>query len=406
MAAAWYPDPWNAGQHRFWDGEGWTAHAFPDGAGVTGEHPAGSLATSAALGTLPATGSTPPPPDWNAPAARLPDLAPADAGGGPAGGPTRSWWPPHGRTLVALLLLVAFAAGLIGSLLVTGHRSAARTAAPAATPATPGSTPSTTPSATPSTTPGALTPGGDGSNDIPALPASPGSGLSPSSPGSSTAPSPLGPGFPSPTPPSSSAPIDPNQMVLSGLVLQQSDVPAGVTVATIPGGDQVSGQATLDLCNGTFASEALRTSRLQVAATDGQGNEVLSTEAVIYSSPAAAAQAMSELKSVAAKCPSSPVVSPVGEPTVTTQFNAAPDTSWPPVANVQRLAYDFTTTDQTGSAQRNIAVYLQRGRVLMGVYFAETVGAQASVDGQTTAAGIVHIFETRIAQLPASTVNG
>jgi hypothetical protein len=179
-----------------------------------------------------------------------------------------------------------------------------------------------------------------------------------------------------------------------------------VTVATIPGGTQVSGQATLDLCNGTFASEALRTARLQVAATDANGNEVLSTEAVLYSSPATAAQAMSELKSVAAKCPSTPVTSPVGEPAVTTTFNAAPDASWPPVATVQRQAYDFVTTDQTGQSQHNIAVYLQRGRVLMGVYFAETVGAQATVDGQTTTAGIVHIFETRMAQLPASTVNG
>ena len=396
MAAGWYPDPWNSGQHRFWDGEGWTPHAFPDGAGalgVAGGHPAAPVAT--APSPLPPTATTPPPPDWNAPPPGTPSVDP----GAPDGPPKRSLWPPRGRSLVALLVVAAFAAGLIGSLLVPGHRSSPRTAAPAATPTSPGST---TPSTTPTTTPGALAPAAPGSNDIP----SPGSGQLPTSPGSSGVPSPLNPSTPSPTTPSAGAPTDPNQSALSGLVLQQADVPAGVTVATIPGGTQVSGQATLDLCNGTFASEALRTARLQVAATDANGNEVLSTEAVLYSSPAAAAQAMSELKSVAAKCPSTPVTSPVGEPTVTTTFNAAPDTSWPAVATVQRLAYDFTTTDQTGQSQHDVAVYLQRGRVLMGIYFAETVGAQATVEGQTTTAGIVHIFETRMAQLPASTVNG
>jgi hypothetical protein len=402
MAAGWYPDPYNAGQHRFWDGEGWTAHSFPNGAGALGDRVAAPAQASAPPASLPPTsppsgGATPPPPAWQAPPG-TPSSAPLDPDAEPSGAPKRSLWPPHGRGLVALLLVVAFAAGLIGSLLIPSHRSPARTAASAATPAKPGAT---TPSTTPTTTPGAiggLTPSAPGSNDIPALPASPGSGQLPTTPGSSAAPS--------PTTPSAGAPTDPNQSVLSGLVLKQADVPAGVTVDTIPAGTQVSGQATLDLCNGTFASESLRTARLQVAATDAQGNEVLSTEAVLYSSPAAAAQAMSELRSVAAKCPSTPVVSPVGEPTVTTRFNAAPDSSWAPVATVQRLAYDFVTTDQSGQSQRNTAVYLQRGRVLMGVYFAETVGAQASVDGQTTTAAIVHIFETRIAQLPASAVNG
>jgi hypothetical protein len=402
MAAGWYPDPWTAGQHRFWDGEGWTAHAFPDGAGalgVNGGHPATPVATPASPTALPATITLPPPPpDWQAPASGTPsvDFGPDE---GPAGAPKRSLWPPRGRGLVALLVVVAFAAGLIGSLLIPSHRAPANTAAPAATPTSPGST---TPSTTTPGPNGALTPGASGSNDLP----SPGSGELPTSPGSSVAPSPSSPSSPSPTTPSPGAPTDPNQSALSGLVLQQADVPAAVTVATIPGGTQVSGQATLDLCNGTFASEALRAARLQVAATDANGNEVLSTEAVLYASPAAAAQAMSELKSVAAKCPSTPVASPVGEPTVTTSFNAAPDTAWPPVATVQRQAYDFVTTDQTGQSQHNIAVYLQRGRVLMGIYFAETVGAQATVDGQTTTAAIVHIFENRIAQLPTSTVNG
>ena len=42
----------------------------------------------------------------------------------------------------------------------------------------------------------------------------------------------------------------------------------------------------------------------------------------------------------------------------------------------------------------------------MGVYFPQPDGAQAPVDGQTTIAGIVNVFATRMANLAASTVNG
>jgi hypothetical protein len=133
---------------------------------------------------------------------------------------------------------------------------------------------------------------------------------------------------------------------------------------------------------------------------------VLSTEAVLYSNPAATTQAFSELKSAAANCPSGPVVSPVGEPTMSTKFNPAPDGSWPSVPGVERLAYDFVTTDDTGQTQHTAAVYLRRGRVLMGIYFPRPDGAQPPVRGQTTMAGIVNVFATRMGQLPTAVVKG
>jgi hypothetical protein len=203
-----------------------------------------------------------------------------------------------------------------------------------------------------------------------------------------------------------STPTDPDATVLNSLVLQQSDVPSTYVVQPITGGTEVSGEATLDLCNGTFPSESLRTARLQVAAYDGAGNEVLSTEAVLYQDPAATAQAFSELQSVAANCPSTPVVSPVGEETVTTHFNPAPDTDWPQTPGVTRQAYSFTTTDQLGDTQASVAVYLRRGRVLMGLYFSEPNSTQVPVAGQTTIEGIAALFAGRLAKLPASVVNG
>jgi hypothetical protein len=206
-------------------------------------------------------------------------------------------------------------------------------------------------------------------------------------------------------PPVASSP-DPGASALAGLVVRQSDVPSDVTVAPIDGGTTVAGGATLDLCNGTFPSESQRTARLQVAADDALGDEALSTEAVLYRTAAGTAQAFTELRSVAANCPAAPVVSPIGEPTTTTRFNAAPDSGWPQVPTVERLAFDFVTVDQSGQANHSEAVYLRRGRVLEGIYFPTAGGTQSAVDNQTTVPAIVNVFATRIAQLSASVVNG
>jgi hypothetical protein len=153
----------------------------------------------------------------------------------------------------------------------------------------------------------------------------------------------------------------------------------------------------LDLCNGSYPSESLRVARLQDAAIDGTGRAVLSTEAVEYKNAAATAQAFRELKHVAATCPTGPVVSPVGEPTSTTKFLAAPDADWPRVDSVDRVAFRFTTTDASGQSQRSVAVYLRRDRFLLGIYFPRPDGAQPAIRGQTTVEGIVNLFATRLA---------
>ena len=190
---------------------------------------------------------------------------------------------------------------------------------------------------------------------------------------------------------------------LSRIALTQQDVGSTVNVQTISQGRSL-GQPTLDLCNGTYPSESLRTSRLQVAASDSQGSTLLSTEAVLYRNAAATQQAFSELAAAASNCPSSPVQSPVGEPTVITKFNAAPDGSWPQVQGVQRQAYDFVTTDGSGQTTHSVAVYMRRGRVLLGAYFSQPDAPQTSVAGQSTIATIQNVLAARIAQLPASEI--
>jgi hypothetical protein len=214
------------------------------------------------------------------------------------------------------------------------------------------------------------------------------------------------PARPNPTPTAPSTPSTPGAAALSGIGMVQADMPSGFGVVLIPAGNQVSGTTTLDLCNGTFPSESLRTARLQLVAADAQGNVALSTEAVLYQNAAATKQAFDELASVAAKCPSTPVRSPSGGTTVTTMFDPPPDGAWPQIATVDRLAYSFTATDPLGQASPSIAVYLKRGRVLLGIYFADPTGTIPTISGQRTIPGIVTAFANRIAQLPDSVVNG
>jgi len=201
-------------------------------------------------------------------------------------------------------------------------------------------------------------------------------------------------------------PTDPDAGVLGSLIVQQSDVPKGVTVELLPNGTDAVTQPTLDLCNGTYPSESERRARRQVVASSPTGTGGLSPEAVLYRNPAAAVHAFTDLKSVVAKCPAHPVVSPVGEATVTTRFNTPPDKTWRNVPTVDRLAYDLTTTDSSGQTSRTVAVYLKRGRVLMGIYFTSPGVQQVSVQGKTAIPDIVNIFAERLAKLPPRVVNG
>jgi hypothetical protein len=201
------------------------------------------------------------------------------------------------------------------------------------------------------------------------------------------------------------APSAADRLALSSLVVRQADVGTARTVVLIPNGNRTS-EPTLDLCNGTFPSEKLRAARLQVAELNRTGNSaLLSTEAVTYRHPGDGAQAFTELRKVRAACPHQPVTSPVGAQTAETSFNAPPDRNWPRTKSVERLAYSFNTI-AAGTTSPSVAVYLRRGRVLMGVYFPRPNGAQPAVGGKTTIEDIVGLFEARMAKLPAKVVNG
>ncbi len=214
-------------------------------------------------------------------------------------------------------------------------------------------------------------------------------------PGNSTVPLPL-PGNPQQN-------NDPSAAALATLIVKSEDVPATADVVVFQGGIGL-GQPTLDLCNGSYPSESRRTARIQDAVLDAQGRLILSTEAVLYRDSAGTTQALSELQSVVVACPATPVQGPAGQPAVQTTFNPLPGSGWSQTPTVNRQVYDLTSDDGSGRPTRTIAVYLQRGRVLLGVYFAQPDGPQLPVEGQTTIEGIVGLFARRLAALPTSVV--
>lgn len=197
------------------------------------------------------------------------------------------------------------------------------------------------------------------------------------------------------------------QAILQSISLRPSDLATGYGVQLIPGGSQVKGQVTLDLCNQTFASERLRVARRQVEDVGPTARaSFLSTEAVIYTSPAATATVFSELRSAAAHCATGYVIGPQGPPANKTRLLRAPDASWPSVPGVQRLAYDQTIATRGKPSFQAITIFLRRGRVLLGVYF-EFSGKRTlptTIDGLRSIERIAHVFEERMAALPPSAV--
>jgi hypothetical protein len=186
-------------------------------------------------------------------------------------------------------------------------------------------------------------------------------------------------------------------------VVQQADLPSGFTPQVLPGGDQVTGQATLDFCSIEFPSETLRSARYQVAVYDSADQPLVSTEAVAYQTPTATAQVFAEASGAPTRCPTTFVPSRTpGDPPTKTVFGPAPDRAWPSVPGVERLAFDATRSDQQGHSDHEILVYLRRGRILVGLYFVQPFAPKAAIAGKTTMATIVAVFAARIANLQES----
>jgi hypothetical protein len=168
---------------------------------------------------------------------------------------------------------------------------------------------------------------------------------------------------PSPIAPSRTAPALTDDQLVASLVIPAAGLGAGTTSAPLPGGDQVAGEVTLDVCGGKFPSEALRTARRQVQYAV-RGKPAASQEVVTYRT-GGVAQAMREVGHAIATCPHHPVASPVaGVPPLTYTLTRLPHRApWP--ATTQ--AYRVQATDGH-QVQVSIGIFMWNGHVFTGIY--------------------------------------
>lgn len=202
---------------------------------------------------------------------------------------------------------------------------------------------------------------------------------------------------------------DENSAALPRLSVHQPDVPAGFEVLLYPDGDKVVNEVTLDLCAAEFPSEALRIARRQTAVLDVDQNLVFSTEAVGYQSEAATAQAFAELRGAQTNCPAGFVPSAAaGGVPLRTLFNPTPDRGWAaPPPGIERLVFDMFVVDEQGRAARTAAIYMRRGRILLGLYYYLIPNQPfPAIEGQTTVEGITGLFATRLSELSPKVVGG
>jgi hypothetical protein len=153
---------------------------------------------------------------------------------------------------------------------------------------------------------------------------------------------------------------------VAGVVLTPSQVAPDVSLKRLPGGDQVAGQVTLDLCGYTFHTEALRVARRQVAYIRA-GEPVISNEVVAYK-PGGAAGALRELRAAIAQCPAGYVSSKVkgmGQLKNAIRHIAVPGVLPGSIAVIDRI-----TEKLNGKTRRfdAILVFQARHDVLSGVY--------------------------------------
>jgi hypothetical protein len=189
--------------------------------------------------------------------------------------------------------------------------------------------------------------------------------------------------------------------LMSAVSLTEQDMAPGSIVDPYPGGDEVFGETSLDLCYADFPSEELRSGRTQVVAVNPEGAAWVSSEAILYPTPEDAQQAMDELRSAQSSCPDEPVEPPSGDgDPLTWKFRAQPDGQWPDQPGVRRQAYRFSITDRTDNSWSSTATYLQRGRMVLALYATPANSPARVLRNSPDQARFVEVMSQRLAGLP------
>jgi hypothetical protein len=155
---------------------------------------------------------------------------------------------------------------------------------------------------------------------------------------------------------------------LSALVLKSAQVGPGFAGGVVPGGRTVAGQVTLNLCDQTFASERLRTDRLQVEYLHSGPDLLVSNELIGYR-PGGTRTAMSEIALVASRCPSRPQPPTVAnKPTLRYRLQRLQIAGLLPGYVAVRIQVSEIFHGKPRITYVLFSIYQARGRVLSAVY--------------------------------------
>ncbi len=174
---------------------------------------------------------------------------------------------------------------------------------------------------------------------------------------------------------------------LSNVALSNAEVGAGYKGSVIPGGASFIGEATLDLCAGSYPSESLRTGRLQLSYVHAAPAVSVSNEVVTYVH-GGAQEALREVRGVARSCARTPVV--VKQGAVTNTLTVAPLKGSKLLPGA--VAVQITVLASDGKrhvVSTGVAIYQVKNDTLSGVYAwstAHTTLAQAEKIGLHAAA--------------------
>jgi hypothetical protein len=166
---------------------------------------------------------------------------------------------------------------------------------------------------------------------------------------------------------------DEKQVKLAKLGFRADDFSQEWTVLPMGGGTKLD-DPSLDLCNGTFASERDRVERRQVAATKiGSTFSFLSTEVVKYSSAAAASAAQKELVKVLAQCQSEKGYKDATGTVVPYDFKTLKNIPAGVVSEGNRV-FVHTVIDSGERARTLLGFYQFNGDTFTGLYVMNAVG--------------------------------
>lgn len=231
----------------------------------------------------------------------------------------------------------------------------------------------------------------------------PGQGLGPDVPASSS-PSPSSSATPTP---SDSTLDDAVQQRLAEVGLQSTDV-TGLTATLATDGTSLS-QSSMPYCEKTYPAEKTREARRRVELLTAAGKRTgLSSEAVVFLTPADATTALSQLAAGAAACATTRTLTTNGRTYTVVQH---PSTDVPVtglVAAKQRLLLSTIVTDSTDpkavTTYRIQRIWQQRGRVVVGL-FVESAGSDFTTAELSAVGRLASSVATRLGQLD-STLTG